>query len=275
MTDIPNYDIHTHTVHCGHAAEDATVANMAAQAVTAGLATYGFSEHCLRSEHEQWINLIRDEMRELPPGPTRFLLGVELDADPIAADGSFVAWPEVDYVIMALHFLPGGLGHWEFDRDAHSPDERAEIGRRWLDWYAATVDRGGFEILAHPLREPISLGLLDLRERPTFDRAVAILEAAAAKHMAFELNNGWCQGVADLGQRDAFMALAREARAVGMRFSRGSDAHAIEHVGGCGAIGGLAADLALTAADWVSVDDVLALHQANESARAAACAVLQ
>lgn len=255
---LPLHDLHNHTVHCGHARPDATVAAMVARADAVGLACFGFSEHIVFTEHAERIATIRRELAELDLSRVgcRLLVGVEIDADPVAADGSWVAYPEaLDYTILSLHRLPiYNVGHWEFQELKLSKAARRHLGEAWLDWFRLCVERPGIQILGHPLREPIALDLFSLNDDRTMARAFDILARAAERSIAFELNNGWPERLRELGEFDAYVSLVRGLKERGMKFSCGSDSHRLSQIGGREGILALAQAAGLEPTDWFDAD---------------------
>lgn len=254
---LPSHDLHCHTVHCGHAAETATVANLVARANELGLAFFGVSEHVFHAEEAAQLSLIDQEIRRCHSPTTRVLLGVEIDPDPIRADGS---WPthdlHVDYVILSPHMLPrSGLGAGEFDRLRLTDAQRETVGWHWLDWYERCIARGGMDILGHPLREPMATGLFSLLNQRVWDRALEVLTLAAQSNIAFELNDAWLGNLALTPQFEAYVELTRELKRRGLRFSRGSDAHTPANLGNCREIAYVARQLDLSANDWISPAD--------------------
>ncbi|MCC6729937.1 MAG: hypothetical protein IT208_11430 [Chthonomonadales bacterium] len=253
---LPPHDLHNHTVHCGHAADDATVPNLVARAGALGLAWFGFAEHVVFAEDAPRVARVRADLEALPQdgsGP-RVLVGMEIDPDPLHLDGRWVAEPEgADFAVLSPHRIPEyGVGHWQFRDLALSAAETERLGGLWLDWYAACVERAEVDILGHPLREPITLGLLSLREDRTLERARGILATAARRGAAFELNNGWALGLERLGQYEPYVALVRDLRAEGMRFSRGSDSHGVIGVGAADGIARLARAAGIEPGDWLA-----------------------
>src|SRR5690349_16146807 len=108
-TDLPPYDLHNHTFHCGHAADDATVENLVMRAEQLQLAYFGLSEHVIFPEDVERIAQIRKELSSIDLGSlnTNILVGVEIDADPFRLDGSWVADPgPVDFTILSPHRIP-------------------------------------------------------------------------------------------------------------------------------------------------------------------------
>jgi histidinol phosphatase-like PHP family hydrolase len=254
---IPSHDLHTHTIHCGHAAENATVPNIIRRANEIGLAILGISEHVFRAEEAGCLHQIDQEIRRTPSPTTHVLLGVEVDPDPIRADGS---WPthdlHVDYVILSPHMMPrSGLGAGEFDRLRLTDAERQTLAMHWLDWYERCIDRGGMDILGHPLREPIATGLFSLLDERIATRAIEVLSLAARRNIAFELNDAWLGNLSATPQFRVYLEIMQELKRLGIRFSRGSDAHNINNVGNCSEVTSTARQLGLTANDWITPAD--------------------
>lgn len=254
---IPSHDLHTHTIHCGHAADNATVANIIQRANEIGLAVLGISEHVSHAEEAGRLHLIDQEIRHTPSPTTQVLLGVEVDPDPIRADGS---WPthdlHVDYVILSPHMLPkSGLGAGEFDRLRLTDAQRHMMGLEWLDWYERCIDRGGMDILGHPLREPIAMGMFSLLDERIAMRVIEVLTLAARRHIAFELNDAWLGNLALTPQFRVYVEILQELKRQGMRFSRGSDAHSVKNIGNCSEVTSTARQLGLTLNDWITPAD--------------------
>ena len=254
---IPSHDLHTHTIHCGHAADNATVANIIHRANEIGLAVLGISEHVFHAEEAGRLNLIDQEIRHTPSPTTQVLLGAEVDPDPIRADGS---WPthdlNVDYVILSPHMLPqSGLGAGEFDGLHLTDAQRHTLGHQWLDWYERCIDRGGMDILGHPLREPIAMGLFSLLDDRIAKRAIEVLTLAARRQIAFELNDAWLGNLALTPQFRVYFEIMQELKRQGMRFSRGSDAHNVNSIGNCREVTSIARELGLTPNDWITAAD--------------------
>src|SRR5258708_33538867 len=101
------------------------------------------------------------------------------------------------------------------------------------------------------MREPITLGLLSLKQERTFARVLDILQRAAQRSLVFELNNGWAVGLQDLGQFEPYVTLVRELKKDGMQFSRGSDSHRVADIGTGDGIRRLAQEAGLESQDWV------------------------
>lgn len=259
--NLPAHDLHNHTVHCGHAAEDATAAALAVRAEEVGLAYLGISEHVIFAEEAGRIARVREDLAraDLQGLSARVLVGVEIDPDPLRLDGSWVAEPlPVDYAILSPHRIPGyGVGHWQFHELGLSEGERRRVGERWLDWYEACVEHEDVRILGHPLREPVTLGLLSLREDRTLARALEILRRATRRGLVFELNNGWAMGLKARGDLEPYAALVSDLKAEGMRFCRGSDSHKLSDVGSAEGIRRLAQAAGLEPHDWLDPADLV------------------
>lgn len=222
-----------------------------------GLAVLGISEHVFHADEAGCLHLIDQEIRSTPSPTTQILLGVEVDPDPIRADGS---WPthdlHVDYVILSPHMLPrSGLGAGEFDRLKVTEAQRTIMGMNWLDWYERCIDRGGMDILGHPLREPIAMGLFSLLDDRVAARAIEVLSLAARRNIAFELNDPWLGSLSQTSQFRVYVEIMQELKRQGMRFSRGSDAHNVNTIGNCREVVSVARQLGLGVNDWITPGD--------------------
>lgn len=254
---LPAYDLHLHSVYCGHAAEDATIENIVARAQQLRLEYVGISEHvCFPEEAASLFQIDRD-IRQHPSPTTRVLLGVEVDPNPLKADGTWVTHDlHVDYIILSPHRLPHlGIGAVELEQLRLSELERDTLGAGWLEWYGRCIEHGGMDILGHPLREPMALGLLSLLNKTTLRQATDVLALAARGHIAFELNDAWLGALALTPQFEPYMEMLQELHRQGMRFSRGSDAHSPGNVGNCRQIAYVAKQLELQEQDWLRPGD--------------------
>lgn len=248
---IPKQNLHSHTIHCGHAQDCATTENYLRFAGEENLDYFAITEHVIFPEDGERVDIIRQEAIEHQDlaGDCRILIGAEMDPDPNAADGSFVCEVDCDIIVLSPHRMPDcGLGHWEY-KEAF-PNNRDGDRERWLDWYEACVERGGFHILGHPLREPMMLGIIDLSQEQDYQRVKEIFIKALRKNIVFELNQGWCHGLISNGFYDDYLRLMKELKSLGMQFSLGPDAHALAHAATAPVTHQAVTDLGLTKNDW-------------------------
>ncbi len=232
-------DLHTHTPLCRHA--EGTAEAYAAQAVKAGLAYYGASDHYPLPEgypltdsmrdHEyplyknDWMNVLRNTLAET--GVT-VLYGIEYDY--IGKDDprrTVMEQEDYDYRISSVHFIgklaldnPDDLRCWAPGAD--------RVWESYTQNILKMVDAGGFEIIGH-LDLPKKFGFHH-SDRNYFLRAMGdVLHLAAEKGICMELNTAGlrkpCKAIYPAPE------LVRLAHEAGVQLTFGSDAHAPEDVG--------------------------------------------
>lgn len=250
---LPNHDLHNHTIFSGHADDDATIENLVARANELHLDVLGLSEHLMCREDLVMYLAFQHDAHQHSSGRTQVLVGVEMDIDPADPSGRWVV-PEVacDYVILSAHGFPQfdlGLPKSDLQLPRHIAQRR--LAQRYLEWYGHAVAGGGMQILGHPLREPIKMGLIDLADKEMLEASLAAFRPAAEEGVAFELNNAFLEYLDTIGQIKEYVDLIRRLRAMGMRFARGSDSHSKGTLGACEFIAQTAAAAGLSAADWL------------------------
>lgn len=256
---LPEHDLHNHTVYCGHTDDDATVANLVHRANELNLTFLGISEHVMEADDAPMLMPLVEDIRECISPHTRILLGVEMDADPADPLGRWVA-PEFesDYVILSAHGFPRfDLGIPPEEKFLPVEKQRRNLARKWLDWYASAIHNGGMDILGHPLREPISNGLISLADDALFTAALDAFTPGIQQHVAFELNNAFLAFLSGTPQFRFYVALLVELKKKGMKFSRGSDSHGVCNLGGCEGICLTAEQAGLTRDDWLDPQSFL------------------
>jgi len=256
---LPPVDLHVHTVYSGHAGSPSRVEDMVAAARSAGLERVVILEHVPPSavglEPRAWLEL-RDqrdvldqialeveEARGLFP-EVEVLLGVEVDADPVACDGSLMLsdLSDLDWVVASTPLLPGGDAYW-YDRFRVVPAARTPLARRWAAWAERIVSSGEIDALAHPELLLAVCGCFPALDSPeALETFEPVLAAMAAHGVAFEINeaSSWKLPPALL---QSLGGLLRRALALGVRFSLASDAHCADGVGGFRRLAALAKEL--------------------------------
>ncbi len=239
MTKPQFADLHTHTPLCGHAAGSAE--EYARQAVAAGLAWYGASDHYPLPEgypltdsmrpHEyplyrdDWMNTLR---RTLADTGITVLYGIEYDYLPGHDPRRAVMNEEpYDYRISSIHFL----GQHAIDNpdDPYCWQDGADAAwERYAALMLEMVDAGGFEIIGH-LDLPKKFGWYH-SDRTFYLRAMKdVLHLAAEKGICMELNTaGLRKPVKEIYPAPELVRLAKEA---GVQLTFGSDSHAPCEVG--------------------------------------------
>ena len=152
MMIIPEYDMHVHTVLCGHAHESATVERLAAHADILGMKLLCFSEHVHGPESFKHLEFIRKAIDALQPVcRCRLVLGAEVDADSDHSDGRLVVPPPeyVEFVIGSVHFLPETqlLPPWDQVPPEMSPEK---IFQNWANTFMGLTFNRRVDMIGHP-----------------------------------------------------------------------------------------------------------------------------
>lgn len=259
-------DLHVHTIYSGHSGPEMFIPAVMARAADAGLREVLILEHvpaltpetCLdlgkwargRNDRSALAAILAETAPRRATYPaTRFLAGVEVDADPVRMDGSLMLrdFSGTDVVLAATHLVPGGLGFW-FDRPDFPEDERPALARNWIAWIEKVVRRPEVDVLAHPVCEMAACRLAG-SFGPSFRRSFArVLQAMADCGTAFELNEA-AIGRFSPEEAAGYVELIREARDCGVLFSVGSDAHHGDQMGGFNLVRETAAAAGLTEDD--------------------------
>lgn len=249
---LPNHDLHNHTIYCGHAEDDATVANLVARARELQIGCLGISEHLMFPDDAGFVSAVRDDLQAVSRHGIDVLWGVEMDVDTTDPNGGLVA-PDFrcDYIILSAHGFP------RFDLDIPDSEkrlpvdlQRRNLARKWLGWYRNAIANPAVHILGHPLREPINMGLITLQDVEIFEDVVQAFIPAIENGTAFELNNAFLNFLSDTPHFAGYVKLIKTLKARGMRFSRGSDSHGVAKVGLCDGIGRFADETGIANSDW-------------------------
>jgi histidinol phosphatase-like PHP family hydrolase len=259
-------DYHIHTVYAKHSDADLTVENILKAAAAAGLRQIVILEHhpiietgrpavelwaARRHDRSALDAIARDLGQWAPRVPeVRVWRGVEVDADPLALDGSTMLddFAGLDVVFGSTHVFPGGGAFW-FEPVQLMPDRAYDLALRWRQWAVDFVNTGRLHVLAHPGDLAGVRGLVAPFDDPqTQEFFEPLLDAMAARSVAFELNE-LLGGKLSAPYRDTYAALVRQARRKGLRFAPGSDAHRVDGIGKFSWVRELIAEARLTAAD--------------------------
>jgi histidinol phosphatase-like PHP family hydrolase len=267
MSDPFRCDGHVHTIYSGHSGPEMFIPAVMARAAELGLARVVILEHVPTLDAESYLQPHRwfagrndraavaalvaevGPRRVLYPG-TEFLVGVEVDADPVRLDGSLMLTnlAGVDVVLAATHLLPGGGDFW-FDRPQIPEEERPAMRARWLAWLQRVVARPEVDVLAHPACELAACRLAD-GFGPEFRRAFEPVALAMARNrVAFELNEAAINRLS-VEEAAGYVELVRLVRECGARFAPGSDAHRGHHLGMLDTVRLVAEAAGLEAADF-------------------------
>ena len=233
-------DLHSHTPLSGHAAGEAE--EYAAQAIAAGLAFYGCSDHfplpegyptrcCIPFEQyplyrDNWMPRLR---KTLEGSGVELLYGTEFDFLPGRMERTRPAMDAepFDYRISSIHFID------EVPVD-NTPEEWDAVGgteQMWslyADRMAQMVSEGNFEIIGH-MDLPKKFNVYPA-DRSKYVLAMHdILKVAAEKGICMELNTaGLRKAAKEIYPTPAIVKMAFDA-GVGLTF--GSDSHLPREVG--------------------------------------------
>lgn len=243
-----DFDFHLHTVYAKHADSRMTVAEILDFAEAAGLHRIVILEHVPeisrdRNVISRWktgrndrrsLELIAEDLRAAEPRHPNLevLRAAEVDADPFSLDGGLMLedLSGLDLVLGSTHVYPGGEAFW-FDRLTLPPAAAAAVARNWMGWAVRVVRNKRIHILAHPgdlVAAPALIPPFDFPETAEF--FAPLIQALAETKVAFELNELLGQKLGD-PYRETYHLLVRQAKAAGVKFSLGSDAHHPEGIG--------------------------------------------
>jgi HisJ family histidinol phosphate phosphatase len=263
---LPRHDLHTHTVWSGHSSPDCTVLNVLAAAAEAGIEAVAVTEHVPRvvPSIEEWRGLknLRDVLDEVadevagidpPSGAPRLILGAEIDADPFALDGSLMLddLSGLEYVIASIHVFPGGEAFW-YESVSVAEPARSRVLERWAAWLARIAANPAVDAIAHPGALIGARGVIEAFDDECLAVIRPALESMAAYSTAFELNELLGRKLPPAA-RESYPELVKLARAVGVRFAVGSDAHAPGAVGDFTWIASVARAAGLTKQDFIGL----------------------
>jgi HisJ family histidinol phosphate phosphatase len=265
---LPRFDLHVHTAYSGHSAPDATVPLMLASAAGAGMTKLAISEHVptVVADVEEWRKLKGDRrvleavaadiLRAQPRSDKpELLLGAEIDADPFALDGSLMLddVSGIDYVLASSHLFPGGEAFW-FENVTVVETARARIISEWVEWMTRVAANPAIDAIAHPGALIGARHLIEVFDERVVKLLSPMLESMAAHSTAFELNELLGRKL-PAPARESYPGLVRHARALGVRFTLGSDAHGLAGVGRFPWIEAVAAEAELGPDDFIEPPD--------------------
>jgi putative hydrolase len=210
--NIPAFDFHMHTTWTDG---QHSVLEMYRKAEKENLKFILFSEHA-RQSSEDWFFRFSREVRSLPPGPCKALVGVETKVidDLGNLDISDKILDECDLVMASVHRFPGekGIvrGFGEID-----PGEALQIE---LKLALGILDNPRVDILGHPF----GMSLRRFNIFPQDDHFIQLIQKAARKGVAIEINSHY---------HPTPWRLIEWCIEYGTLFSLGSNAHDLESVG--------------------------------------------
>lgn len=223
-----DYDLHIHTVYCGHAKHN-TVEAICRQAEALGLSVIAITDHIYEPADREKIDIIRQEVAATAPS-CRVLVGAEIDVDFRYTDGRLVLEDVdgLDYVIGGFHYVPT-MGHypWNPEQLGMPVEQFLEL---WQQSLLGVVSNAPIDTLAHPGRMLAACVALE----DYFEYGLSVLRQAAAisarRQIAWELNDLTGQRLSAFGN-DNWHRIYQVALEEGVRLVYGSDAHNPQSIG--------------------------------------------
>ncbi len=210
--NVPLFDFHMHTTWTDGAD---TAGEMHAQAINLGLKHILFSEH-VRSTSGDWFMQYVDQVRALPAEVCRAFVGIETKVADF--DGNLDCTAEMiatcDFVMASIHRFPGEKGIVKEFADVVANEAVATEYRM----ASAVLDNPHVDILGHPF----GMCYRRFQQRPPEKLMRALIEKAAAKGVAFEVNSHY--------HPDPW-TLIKWCHEAGALISLGSNAHMLAEVG--------------------------------------------
>lgn len=230
---VPDVDLHTHHVRCGHALGD--LEDYVRHAVEIGIRILGISDHAPLFAHEDdhpapRIQMARSEfpryleearrLQRTYAGAIQVLVGVEADYVPGSEDvyRDALAREELDFVIGSVHaFGP----HHVYQRETwEQGTDRAELFGSYFRHVQGAARSGMFDVLAH--FDAIKVFGPDVFEVAPRELEQTI-DAIAESGITVEINTAGLRKCGEVFPRPSLIGeLARR----GVPFTFGSDAHA-------------------------------------------------
>ena len=222
LSDVFAYDSHLHTIYSGHSHPAMTVEAVIRQMQEMRLIT----EHVFEEPDLTTIEIIAGQ---IPPSAENVLLGVEIDADATALDGTLVAPTDgLDWVIASFHKFPGTSIWWH--QDYRKAKEEKTIYREWLDWVHKVIAKSKPDALGHPGALISQLSTVEEFDGPILRDFAEILDSCREHGVAIELNEATHNKMRRL-QKETYYRVFQLAKEKGVKIVLGSDAHSLPKIG--------------------------------------------
>lgn len=272
---LPPYDCHVHSHLSGHSSSEMTPAAAAAAARGARLELIVTIEHMpqifVGESVEEWYSRRNDRghldtiyslAAAVEEDGVLALPGVEVDADPVALDGSLMLddFHGICWTALSTHYFPDGRTFWTELLPMPEPLRREALDR-YVQWVGRVFERGGLNVWAHPGALISRAFLLPDFSRRNLEPLEALFSLMADNGIAFELN----ELLADKLPRPflhTYPQLVQAAQAWGVRFVVGSDAHRPGRVGARGWVERVAGEAFLGDYDFLPLEEMKALFRA-------------
>lgn len=240
-------DYHIHTVLSGHSAPDMLIGAILNAAEQRGLRRILIVEHVpevgsdreavlggtLDRGHRPQIDSILEQVAEWQHTFSgEVLVGAEVDADPLAADGSLLLADlhTLDAVIGSTHYVTGMKGMWYELPEGLQDEKLVNLYEKWMIWAMNLAANENVDILAHPGAEMASLGAIQDFTGNILEDFEKLLRVCRKFNTAFELNELAARKIGE--QRCAsYTELFAMARDLAVPISISSDAHTLPQIG--------------------------------------------
>lgn len=213
-----------------------------------------------RRDNRSHLESLYEEVRRTDAAGVAVVAGAELDADPVRHDGrlmladvSGIGWP-----VLATHYFPGTRMFW-----TQLPLAPEPLRKEWLTAYLEAISRAleNNRLLAwaHPCDMLALAELLPDFTSGNLQPLEPVFAAMAEREVAFELNELLAEKL-PATYLHTYPGLVETARAWGIRFVVGSDAHQLARIGARKWIRQVASAASLHEDDFVTLDELKTLQ---------------
>jgi HisJ family histidinol phosphate phosphatase len=223
-----NYDLHIHTVYCGHA-ETMSVEAILRRADELGLETVCIADHIYSPNEASVPAKIRQEAAGYKTN-CRILIGAEIDVAGGYCDGRLVCdVPDgLDYCLAGVHYIPGP---GNFPRHAADNSLGAdELLERWRSTMLGVFGNKKVDALAHPGRMITSALDLDSHFEAMMEVLQDVAPAAAKNNVLWEINEHDKDKLPE-AYHDKWYKVYQIALDAGVKLIYGSDSHCPDEIG--------------------------------------------
>jgi len=227
LSDLFLYDSHIHTTYSGHSHPEMSVEAIIQEASRKHMIQIAITEHVFFESDQSKIATIANQ---IPPSAENVVLGVEMDADAEALDGTLVGSTEgIDWVIASFHRFPG-TSIWWHDGDFQDVKEEKTIYREWFEWVHKVIEVGRPDALGHLGVMICQLSIVEEFDEPILQDFREILRSCREHGVALELNEGTHKKMRP-SQKDTYYRVFQLAKKEKVKIVLGSDAHSLPQIG--------------------------------------------
>ena len=261
---LPCYDTHVHSHMSGHSEARMTPDNVMAAAKSRRLDGLVMLEHLPQifpgEPASAWYSRKNDRLHLDAlysaigdSGGVKVVKGVEIDPDPVKLDGSLMLddFSTIDFPVFATHVLPGGKTFWFSAMPMPAPVAE-QVLEEYLTMLKKALSQGQVKAWAHPGATIAKAALLKDFSRESIEPLEEVFAIMSERGVAFELNELLAKKL-EPPYITSYPQLVDAARAWGIRFVVGSDAHSPENVGVYKWVEAVAWEACLTREDFLDV----------------------